>query len=94
VLAEKRRQLDVAILAIGEAERSAWSGREPDWELFKTIVREIEMHNSTDRQGDEGTAAIMKRALLVSLIADAARFAPPKAMLSSMDAVHRSPVQP
>jgi len=66
VLAEKRRQLDVAILAIGEAERSARSGREPDWELFKTIVREIEMHNSTDRQGDEGTAAIMKRALLVS----------------------------
>jgi len=48
VLAEKRRQLDVAILAIGEAERSARSGREPDWELFKTIVREIEMQNTTE----------------------------------------------
>ena len=48
MLAEKRRQLDVAILAIGEAERSAQSRREPDWELFKTIVREIEMQNTTE----------------------------------------------
>jgi len=46
VLAEKRRQLDVAIHAIGEAERSVRCRREPDWELFTTIVREIEMQNN------------------------------------------------
>ncbi len=48
VLAGKRRQLDLAIHAIGQAERSVQSGRDPDWDLFKTIVREIEMQNSTD----------------------------------------------
>jgi MerR family transcriptional regulator, thiopeptide resistance regulator len=48
VLAEKRRQLDMAIHAIGEAERSVQSNREPDWDLFKTIVREIEMQNNSD----------------------------------------------
>jgi DNA-binding transcriptional MerR regulator len=48
VLAGKRRQLDLAIEAIGRAERSVESGRDPDWELFKTIVKEIEMQNSTD----------------------------------------------
>jgi DNA-binding transcriptional MerR regulator len=48
VLAEQRRQLDVAIHAIGEAERSVQSRREPDWELFKTIVKEIEMQNNTE----------------------------------------------
>ena len=48
VLAGKRRQLDLAIQAIAQAERSLQSGRDPDWDLFKTIVREIEMQNSTD----------------------------------------------
>ena len=48
VLAGKRRQLDLAIHAIRRAERSVESGGDPDWELFKTIVREIEMQNSTD----------------------------------------------
>jgi MerR family transcriptional regulator, thiopeptide resistance regulator len=48
VLAGKRRQLDLAIQAIAQAERSVESGRDPDWDLFKTIVREIEMQNSTD----------------------------------------------
>jgi DNA-binding transcriptional MerR regulator len=48
VLAGKRRQLDLAIQAIGAAERSVEAGRDPDWDLFKTIVREIEMQNSTD----------------------------------------------
>ena len=48
VLAGKRRQLDLAIQAIGQAERSVEGGRDPDWDLFKTIVREIEMQNSTD----------------------------------------------
>jgi len=48
VLAGKRRQLDLAIHAIRRAERSVESGGDPDWELFKTIVREIEMQHSTD----------------------------------------------
>ena len=48
VLAGKRRQLDLAIHAIGQAEGSIQAGRDPDWDLFKTIVREIEMQNSTD----------------------------------------------
>jgi DNA-binding transcriptional MerR regulator len=48
VLVEKRRQLDMAIHAIGEAERSVQSRREPDWDLFKTIVREIEMQSDTE----------------------------------------------
>ncbi len=48
VLAGKRRQLDLAIHAIAQAERSVQPGRDPDWDLFSTIVREIEMQNSTD----------------------------------------------
>jgi MerR family transcriptional regulator, thiopeptide resistance regulator len=48
VLAEKRRQLDVAIHAIARAEQSIQPGREPDWDLFKTIVREIEMQNNNE----------------------------------------------
>jgi MerR family transcriptional regulator, thiopeptide resistance regulator len=48
VLTEKRRQLDVAIHAIARAEQSARSTRGPDWDLFKTIVREIEMQNNTE----------------------------------------------
>ena len=48
VLAEKRRQLDMAIYAIEQAERSARSSSGPDWDLFKQIVREIEMQNNTE----------------------------------------------
>jgi DNA-binding transcriptional MerR regulator len=48
VLAEKRRQLDVAIHAIEQAERSARSAHGPDWDLFKTIVKEIAMQNDTE----------------------------------------------
>ncbi len=48
VLAGKRRQLDLAIEAISQAERSVQTGTDPDWDLFKRIVREIEMQNSTD----------------------------------------------
>jgi DNA-binding transcriptional MerR regulator len=48
VLAEKRLQLDAAITAIAQAERSLRSDREPDWDAFKTIVREIEMQNNTE----------------------------------------------
>lgn len=48
VLFEKRRQLDVAIDAIRQAERSVLTSREPDWTLFTDIVREIEMQNETE----------------------------------------------
>jgi DNA-binding transcriptional MerR regulator len=48
VLAGKRQQLDLAIRAIGRAEESIQPGRDPDWDLFKTIVKEIEMQNSAD----------------------------------------------
>ncbi len=48
VLAEKRRRLGAAIEAIGEAERRLSSDGEPDWSLFKTIVREIETQNDPE----------------------------------------------
>jgi DNA-binding transcriptional MerR regulator len=48
VLAGKRRQLDLAIEAISQAERSVQTGTDPDWDLFKRIVKEIAMQNSTD----------------------------------------------
>jgi hypothetical protein len=48
VLAEKRRQLDMAIYAIQQAEQSVRSTSGPDWDLFTTIVKEIEMQNDTD----------------------------------------------
>jgi DNA-binding transcriptional MerR regulator len=48
VLADKRRQLDAAIHAIRQAEQSLGSRREPDWELFKRIIKEVEMQNDTD----------------------------------------------
>jgi len=48
VLSEKRRQLDKAIRAIGNAQYAIQSRGEPDWKLFQFIVREIEMENSQE----------------------------------------------
>jgi MerR family transcriptional regulator, thiopeptide resistance regulator len=48
VLAEKRRQLDKAIRAIGNAQWAIQSRGEPDWKLFQLIVKEIEMQNSQE----------------------------------------------
>ena len=48
VLAEKRRQLDGAMQAIRAASRTLESGREPDWNLFKKIIKEIQMQNDTE----------------------------------------------
>ncbi len=48
VLAEKRRQLDEAMQAIQAAARSLESRREPDWTLFKQIIKEIQMQNDTE----------------------------------------------
>jgi MerR family transcriptional regulator, thiopeptide resistance regulator len=48
VLAEKRRQLDRAVTAIENAQRCFDPRREPDWNLLKYVVQEIEMQNSVD----------------------------------------------
>lgn len=48
VLAEKRRRLGWAIDAIAEAEQSLRGGGEPNWDLFKRIVKEIEMQNDAE----------------------------------------------
>ncbi len=48
VLNEKRRQLDKAIRAIGNAQYAIQSKGEPDWKLFQLVVREIEMENSQE----------------------------------------------
>lgn len=48
VLAEKRRHLDHAVAAIQNAQRCFDSRREPDWNLLKYVVQEIEMQNSVD----------------------------------------------
>jgi len=48
VLVEKRRQLDRAIQAIRKAEKSLQSKCEPDWKIFRRILKEIEMQNNTD----------------------------------------------
>lgn len=66
VLTEKRRQLDQAIMAIGNAERSLQSRGRPDWKLFKRVIQEIEMQNTTDWSkryySDEAKAKIAERA--------------------------------
>lgn len=48
VLSEKRRQLEKAIRAIGNAQYAIQSRGEPDWKLFQFIVREIEMEKSQE----------------------------------------------
>jgi MerR family transcriptional regulator, thiopeptide resistance regulator len=48
VLLEKRRQLDRAVAAIQGAQYSFAGGGEPDWNLLKSIVQEMEMQNNMD----------------------------------------------
>ncbi len=43
VLLARRSQLDKAIRAIGNAQRSIQSKKQPDWKLFQLIVQEFEM---------------------------------------------------
>jgi DNA-binding transcriptional MerR regulator len=47
-LAEKRRQLDMALRAVSEAEAVVAGGGEPDWEAFKKIVEVITMQHDTE----------------------------------------------
>jgi len=51
VLAERRLQLDRAIRAIGNAQRSLQSRNEPNWKLFQLIVQEIEMQKKMEWKG-------------------------------------------
>lgn len=66
VLSEKRRQLDQAIMAIGNAEKSLQARGRPDWKLFKRVIQEIEMQNTTDWSKryytDEAKAKIAEKA--------------------------------
>ena len=70
VLTEKRNQLDKAIEAIGAAGRCLRSKREPVWQLFKNILKEIEMQNNTEwtakYYSEEARAKIEKRKALWS----------------------------
>jgi MerR family transcriptional regulator, thiopeptide resistance regulator len=65
VLGEKRLQLDRAIRAIGNAQRSLQSRNEPDWKLFQLIVKEIEMQKKMEWKGKyfsaEARAKVMAR---------------------------------
>jgi MerR family transcriptional regulator, thiopeptide resistance regulator len=47
-LAAKRRQLDMALRAIEEAEGVVARGGEPDWEAFRKIVEAITMQHDTE----------------------------------------------
>lgn len=66
VLSEKKRHLDQAIMAIRNAERSLHARGTPDWKLFKRVIQEIEMQNTTDWSKryytDEAKAKIAERA--------------------------------
>lgn len=48
MLTEKRRQVDQAIAAINNAQNSFQSKSEPDWNLFRYVIQEIEMQNNMD----------------------------------------------
>ncbi len=48
VLVEKRRLLDSALQAIGEAERATEAGSRPDASLLKKIIEVIEMQDNTE----------------------------------------------
>lgn len=51
VLFAKRLQLDKAIRAISNAQRSLRLQNEPDWKLFQLIVKELEMQKSIEWKG-------------------------------------------
>ena len=48
ILSQRRLQLDRAIRAISNAQRSLQSRHEPDWKLFQLIVQEIEMQKKME----------------------------------------------
>jgi len=48
IIAEKRRQLDLAIKAIEKAQTLLTTDSEPDWNAFKRIIEVINMQNNMD----------------------------------------------
>jgi DNA-binding transcriptional MerR regulator len=48
ILAEKRRQLDLAVKAIEKVERALASNGEPDWESFADIMEALNMQNDME----------------------------------------------
>ncbi len=66
LLIEKRQQLDLAIQAIAEAERSTVLGRTPDWTALKKIIEVMEMQNNMEwtkkYYSEEAQAKIAERA--------------------------------
>jgi len=70
VLFVKRLQLDKAIRAISNAQRSIRSKKEPDWKLFQLIVKEFDMQNSIEWKGkyfsDDAKAKVRERQKLWS----------------------------
>jgi len=48
LLAEKRRQLDLAVAAIEKIERALTSNGEPDWESFADIIEALNMQNNME----------------------------------------------
>jgi DNA-binding transcriptional MerR regulator len=61
----KRLQIDKAIRAITNAQRSLQSRKEPDWKLFQLIVQELEMQKNIEWKGKyfsaEGRAKVVAR---------------------------------
>jgi MerR family transcriptional regulator, thiopeptide resistance regulator len=51
MLLSRRLQLDKAIRAIDNAQRSLQSTKEPDWKLFQLIVKEFEMQKNIEWKG-------------------------------------------
>jgi MerR family transcriptional regulator, thiopeptide resistance regulator len=51
MLLARRQQLEKAIRAIGNAQRSLQSRKEPDWKLFQLIVKEFEMQKNIEWKG-------------------------------------------
>lgn len=51
VLFARRLQLDKAIRAISNAQRSIQSRKDPDWKLFQLIVKEFEMQKNIEWKG-------------------------------------------
>ncbi len=51
VLFARRLQLDKAIRAISNAQRSIQSRKDPDWKLFQLIVKELEMQKNIEWKG-------------------------------------------
>ncbi len=66
LIAEKRRQLDLAVKALAHVEGVLATGQEPDWESFAKIVEAINMQNNNEWMNqyysEEARQAIDERA--------------------------------